>query len=190
MAALTSFISKSVCLVPFPLSGGNVHKLYLEDSFLPSASWGHKGTSTDAGWGISELLSQSPGCVFLPVLKGDHALRQWTGAIPLSLLSERQLEQGTETGQWGDAAVLQFEKAFLSCAPPAPLVLSFCVLFCPFSPLPLVFFPLCYFLWVFPFCSFVCTSLGKRGGWGWLIAGAKRSSIALRTTVWETGLSS
>lgn len=62
------------------------------------------------------------------------------------------------TGRRGDAALLQFEKAFslmcspcLSCPP-----LSFCVLFCLFSPLPLVSAPLRYLLWFFSYPFSYC----------------------------------
>lgn len=122
-----------------------MHKLYLEDSFLYRASWGHKGTSTDAekknGKGISELLSQSSGCIVPTVLKGDHTLRQWTGAIPLSLLSERHFGQrykGQGDGEMQPCSSLR--RLSLSCAPPAFLVLlSLSVYYFAFS----LLFPWC-----------------------------------------------
>lgn len=196
------------------------------------------------GRGISELLSQSPGCIILPVLKGDHALRWWTGAIPLSQLGQRYKE--TAMGRCSPAPVWE---DFLMCSPcPSCPLLSFRVLFCLFSPLPLVLSPLYYLfflisifllsfltqLYTYYFYSPSCclcfplpalyqlskgqsglralstavlccwlhlltllllsvytvgTSLGKQGEQGWLIE-AKRSSIALRTAVCGTGLSS
>lgn len=99
------------------------------------------------GRGILRTAEPEPWVRYPPVLKGDHASRRWAGAIPLSLLSERQLGQRYKERAVGRCSPTPVWEAVLSLmrspCPSHPL-LSFCVLFCLFSPLPL--YSLCFIL--------------------------------------------
>lgn len=256
MAALTSFISKSVCLVPFPLSAGKCAQVVLGGFISLQCQLGSQRNQCRCKMKkIAEesLKCRAEPCVCSPPCAQRRSCLEAMDWSHSSIASFREAAwakaQRQGNGEMQPRSSLR--RLSLSCAPAAPLVLfslsvshfAFSLLF-PWCSLHSVIFPVSchiHFPILFshpPICVFflvsflpsllsspspvraeqgpvwlwgtrhscptlllhlltllllqrntVGTSPGKQGEQGWLVAEAKRSSIALRTTVCETGLS-